>query len=311
MDLKRKPIFDIFLSYKSENGEWVNKLKDSLAKRVITVWLDKDEIRPGDLFVEALEDGIESSKAVGLVVTPESMNSSWVKEEYYRAVALSRNRNLQLIPILLKDTELPGFLESRQYIDFRDESKFENNVNKLIYPGLTGKKIILFAINSLGSIPWKNLSLFLSDLNCEIRYSDYVESAKLEISRYLNSNYRVVAIADIFEGWPWSNENSLRHPSDYTKSIFEIRKESRNTINEVVFVLYQNENSLSQYAPSCLDAKTIERLSHYFRIPMKFHDHFHATIKDESSDEYQELKLNMNDVWIKVIRELIRTENQN
>lgn len=163
----------------------------------------------------------------------------------------------------------------------------------------------------MGSIPWKNLSLFLSDLNCEIRYSDYVESAKLEISRYLNSNYRVVAIADIFEGWPWSNENSLRHPSDYTKSIFEIRKESRNTINEVVFVLYQNENSLSQYAPSCLDAKTIERLSHYFRIPMKFHDHFHATIKDESSDEYQELKLNMNDVWIKVIRELIRTENQN
>lgn len=140
MDLKRKPIFDIFLSYKSENGEWVNKLKDSLAKRGITVWLDKDEIRPGDLFVEALEDGIESSKAVGLVVTPESMNSSWVKEEYYRAVALSRNRNLQLIPILLKDTELPGFLESRQYIDFRDESKFENNVNKLIYPGLTGKK---------------------------------------------------------------------------------------------------------------------------------------------------------------------------
>ena len=107
MDLKRKPIFDIFLSYKSENGEWVNKLKDSLAKRGITVWLDKDEIRPGDLFVEALEDGIESSKAVGLVVTPESMNSSWVKEEYYRAVALSRNRNLQLIPILLKDTELP------------------------------------------------------------------------------------------------------------------------------------------------------------------------------------------------------------
>ena len=60
MDLKRKPIFDIFLSYKSENGEWVNKLKDSLAKikqNKQLPWLVSNIVEILDMPTELNDDG--------------------------------------------------------------------------------------------------------------------------------------------------------------------------------------------------------------------------------------------------------------
>ena len=80
--LKNTTQFDIFLSYKSEDFSWVKRLKESLQVRVVRVWLDKDEIRPGDLFAQALENGLETSRAVGLVITPQSLASDW--RPFYR-----------------------------------------------------------------------------------------------------------------------------------------------------------------------------------------------------------------------------------
>ena len=79
------PEFDIFLSYKSEDAEWVERLWRALDKRGRRVWVDRNEIRPGDFFAEALERGLESSRSIGLVVTANSFESGWVREEYYRA----------------------------------------------------------------------------------------------------------------------------------------------------------------------------------------------------------------------------------
>jgi hypothetical protein len=53
--------FDVFLSHNSIDKPWVIKLKKALEARGLKVWLDKDEILPGDLFAEALERGIASS----------------------------------------------------------------------------------------------------------------------------------------------------------------------------------------------------------------------------------------------------------
>src|SRR5262245_60242341 len=120
--------FDIFLSYKSDDSKWVERLKTDLQKRGVRVWLDRDEIRPGDLFAAALENGLETSRTVGLVVTPGSVSSGWVKEEYYRAVSLTKKSGLQLIPILLRDAVSPAFLESRQHVDFRNATDYEKMV---------------------------------------------------------------------------------------------------------------------------------------------------------------------------------------
>jgi hypothetical protein len=111
--------FDVFLSYKSDDHVWVQGLKRALQARGVRVWLDQDQIRPGDRFVGALERGLESSRSVALVATPASISSGWVEDEYARALTLSNLGQLQLIPLLLRDALLPGFLSNRQYVDFR------------------------------------------------------------------------------------------------------------------------------------------------------------------------------------------------
>ena len=134
--------FDVFLSHNSVDKPWVIDLKDALEARGLRVWLDQDEIRPGDLFVGALEKGLKESRCVVLVVSPEAVASEWVTEEYARAVTLTKKKGnpLQLIPAILRDAELPGFLQSRNWVDFREGSEFEDSLDRLVW-GITGEKL--------------------------------------------------------------------------------------------------------------------------------------------------------------------------
>jgi hypothetical protein len=125
--------FDVFLSHHSRDKPWVIALKAALVERGVKVWLDKDEILPGDLFIDALDRGVESSRALALVVTPGSVASRWVKEEYSRALVLANSsaRELRIIPCLREGATVPGFLASRHWVDFRDPSHFEERVDEL------------------------------------------------------------------------------------------------------------------------------------------------------------------------------------
>ena len=134
-------MFDVFFSYKSEDWEWVYRAKRALEHLGLRVWLDRDQIRPGDLFPQALERGMEASSNIVVVMSKEALESKWVQNEYYRALQLvNRPDGVQrrLIPVLLRDVQVPGFLGIRQYIDFRDQSKFDQCVGRL-YWGITGK----------------------------------------------------------------------------------------------------------------------------------------------------------------------------
>jgi tetratricopeptide (TPR) repeat protein len=131
------PRFDVFLSHSSVDRGWATKLKDDLLRYNVSVWLDKDEIRPGSLFAEALEQALDNCQSVALIASPEALASGWVRKEYYRALSLADN--LQLIPVILRDAALPGFLKDRNWVDFRDEATYSQNVWKLVW-GITGQK---------------------------------------------------------------------------------------------------------------------------------------------------------------------------
>lgn len=135
--------FDVFLSHSSVDKPWIVALKNELQKRGIKVWLDRDEIRPGDLFVNALEQGLNASRTMVLGVSPESMASGWVREEYARALSLAQATDspLRLIPVILRCAELPGFLNSRSWVDFRNQAAFQESVDRLVW-GITGAKTL-------------------------------------------------------------------------------------------------------------------------------------------------------------------------
>ena len=296
--------FDIFLSYKSEDFAWVSQLRTDLQKRGAKVWLDHSEIRPGDLFAAALEDGLESSQTVGLVVTPESLASGWVREEYYRALSLTKQKGLLLIPLILRDAELPGFLSGRHYIDFRDIATYEQSVDRILWPGITGRKVRWIGVHGVGGWAWPQLGSILRRRGIDISGCDYVETAPAEVSSALKSGYRVVVLTDVFEGWP-ENKRGFRPPSEYVENIFAIRQETKGGRDEVVFVLYQNPDALDK-APHALDARTVERLRHYFLIPRLFDDGLRGGGPDTKM--LDELELKFSEVWLKAQRELLKSE---
>ena len=224
--------YDIFISYSTEDYAWVAQLTDELEKRGVRVWIDRNRIRPGDNFAEALERGLESSGAVGLVITPRSIASGWVREEYYRAIALSKTQNLRLIPLLVEDAELPGFLSGRQYVDFcsSDHLDFEDSVSRLIWPGITGKEILIILkdIEILGGIEygWSHLRWILTEQ--KVRRNRHTEPDKFEtrVTLAIKEGYRVVVIADIFDYWPWRDWRKYGYltPNDHVQTLFSLRE---------------------------------------------------------------------------------------
>ena len=129
------PSFDAFLSYHSGDGEWVASLKSALESRGVRVWLDSEQIRPGDRFPGALARAIGQVRGVVVVLSPGSLASAWVEEEYNLALA----RRCHVIAALIDDVEPPGFLEGRTWVDFRDDAGFAASLDQLVF-GITGRQ---------------------------------------------------------------------------------------------------------------------------------------------------------------------------
>ena len=132
--------FDVFLSYHSGDADWVVTLKEALEASGVRVWLDRDQIRPGDRFVSVLEEALTRVACVVVVVSAGSLRSSWVQDEYHRALTLANTTagGLRLIALLVGDAEPPGFLANRDWVDFRDQAEFAEKVDELVF-GITGR----------------------------------------------------------------------------------------------------------------------------------------------------------------------------
>jgi hypothetical protein len=127
--------FDVFLSYHSGDSEWVGRLKEHLVSRGLRVWLDSEQIRPGDRYPGALAKAIDTVNCVVVVLSPGSVASPWVEEEF--SLALAKRR--RVVAALIEDAEPPGFLEGRTWVDFRDPTAFEASLAQLIF-GITGQR---------------------------------------------------------------------------------------------------------------------------------------------------------------------------
>jgi serine/threonine-protein kinase len=125
--------FDLFLSHNRVDRPWALRLKHSLEKRGLTVGLDRDERAP--------EQYLLDSRAVALLISPESLRSGWVREAYSRALVLRHDSadRAPIIPVLLPDAELPSFLADSAWVDLRDGVLFEPGLDKLAW-GATGER---------------------------------------------------------------------------------------------------------------------------------------------------------------------------
>jgi TIR domain-containing protein len=109
----------LFLSYAREDGEFAERLARDLAGRVISVWWDRWDVEVGDSLPQRIEEAIAGSRWFGVVLSPDSIASRWVRTELDLALTLEiEGEGITILPILLRPCEIPLSLRRKVWADF-------------------------------------------------------------------------------------------------------------------------------------------------------------------------------------------------
>lgn len=106
----------IFVSYVSDDREIVDEVASYLA-RLYTVFVDHEEIKGGDDWIERLERALHAAVAVVVVVNETTWaKSKWAKRERLLAARLGK----PMVPVLIEG-EMPFEIIDRQFVDLRGD----------------------------------------------------------------------------------------------------------------------------------------------------------------------------------------------
>ncbi|MGY1837440.1 toll/interleukin-1 receptor domain-containing protein [Blastococcus sp. SYSU DS0510] len=114
----------VFLSHQSDRKPEVLKLRDRLAARDLPTWLDVFDIDYGQNLAEAIEQGIASSAAVILWISPGFLKSNWCRFEMKSFISdYASEDRVQLLAVVDPQVELadvPRTLTRIKYLRLDD-----------------------------------------------------------------------------------------------------------------------------------------------------------------------------------------------
>ncbi len=148
-----------FLSHSSKDKQFVARLANDLRLHQIEVWYDDWELSWGDSILEKIQKGITESEFIVVILSPDSVNSKWVKEELNAALIIELERqSVFILPILYKDCEIPAFLRDKKYIDFRGDYEVAFHQVLDFYRQVRAEPVYLNAeLNNVLRLPIRNI----------------------------------------------------------------------------------------------------------------------------------------------------------
>ena len=133
-DVQKESYHGVFLSHTSKDKPFVRKLKEDLESHgVEEIWIDEAEIQIGDSLTKKIEEGLEKTKFICVVLSPESIESNWVQKEL--EVAMTReitSGEVVVLPIIIETCDLPPFLSGKLYGDCTTPDKYDSTIGKLL-----------------------------------------------------------------------------------------------------------------------------------------------------------------------------------
>lgn len=111
----------IFIAHSSKDKPFVLRLANDLKTVAAHVWVDKWELRVGDLLKPKIKKDIHENDFFAIVLSPNSVESKWVEFELSEALIkeLSKEK-VFVLPILFKDCKIPQSINDKKiYADFR------------------------------------------------------------------------------------------------------------------------------------------------------------------------------------------------
>ena len=146
----------VFVSHASEDKErFVLDFAKKLRSVGIDAWLDKWEMLPGDSLVDKIfEEGIKEADSFIVVLSINSINKPWVREELNTAIVKRISDKTKIIPIVLDNVEVPECLKSTLYEPIKDVNNYDKEFDRI-------KNSILGVYNkpALGTLPQYSKSI--------------------------------------------------------------------------------------------------------------------------------------------------------
>lgn len=123
----------IFLSHSHSDKKIARQLAADLRAAGHNVWIDEAEINIGDSLIEKIRDGLDQVDFVAALISAASANSEWVKKE----LDIASNREIDekrviVLPLMIDNVDLPGFLRGKYYGDFTAPEKYEESLQLLL-----------------------------------------------------------------------------------------------------------------------------------------------------------------------------------
>jgi len=133
--------FDVFLCHNSADKPSVREIADNLEHKGLRVWIDEQQIRPGEMWQDALEAEIANIGSALVCIGPSGIGP-WQQLEMRAFLNELVRRGTPVIPVISPDfgkraPELPVFLKQLRWVDMRDEN--QDPYDQIVL-GVTGKR---------------------------------------------------------------------------------------------------------------------------------------------------------------------------
>jgi hypothetical protein len=107
----------VFISHSSVDKPFIDRLEKDLDKAGFQTWYDKKSIKVSQSIPGEINVGLKKCDYFIVVLTPDSVKATWVLKEIDAALMA----NKIIVPVLLKDCEIPSLIKATKYADFRTD----------------------------------------------------------------------------------------------------------------------------------------------------------------------------------------------
>jgi hypothetical protein len=115
----------VFISHSRVNSSAALRLCEELRQRGVETWLDVRDLAPGAEWDKSVAEAIQAADGFVFVIGPPGSSDRWQQFEWQEVVngEYYLDRAKPLLPVLIGEPELPGFLKTRQVLVLGDDPK--------------------------------------------------------------------------------------------------------------------------------------------------------------------------------------------
>lgn len=115
----------VFISYSHADKEKIDRIAAHLLRKRTNVWIDRWELKAGDSIINKVQEAVEGSSALLIMLSKASVESEWCKKELTAGLFRELDeKRVVTVPVLLEDCKIPMFLRDKMYADFRTDFDF-------------------------------------------------------------------------------------------------------------------------------------------------------------------------------------------